>query len=196
MNFWTLCFFSLVPFHHAAVHQADLTACPDYVQILRWGEEILVRPVCAEQSGSGNESENSVCQNANSLFPEVCEEEREPVVDPYTVRKDSIRQPARLTISENEAVPLAETFSIPTVPSSNVQLAVAEENIPSISPHDSNHTASANTSASPVNESATRAPVRRPWGALTFCVFLLLLSVSANVFLGWQLVETRRMKMK
>lgn len=39
-------------------------------------------------------------------------------------------------------------------------------------------------------------PIRRPWGVLTFCVFILLLSVSANVFLGWQLIEMRNAKLK
>ncbi|MDO4574335.1 MAG: hypothetical protein Q4D98_03880 [Planctomycetia bacterium] len=35
---------------------------------------------------------------------------------------------------------------------------------------------------------------KRPWGALTFTVFLLMLSISANVFLGWQLWEKRGRK--
>lgn len=33
---------------------------------------------------------------------------------------------------------------------------------------------------------------KRPWGILTFVVFLLLLSFSTNLFLGWQLYERRK----
>ncbi|MBQ6107521.1 MAG: hypothetical protein IJK97_04860, partial [Thermoguttaceae bacterium] len=48
-----------------------------------------------------------------------------------------------------------------------------------------------------VQETApTDAPIRRPWGVLTFSIFLLLLSVSANVFLGWQLIEARLAKLR
>lgn len=237
MNFWMLCFFGLVPFHHAAVHQADLTVCPDYAQIRHWGEEILACPIYAEPLVSESDSESnpeteavtkleteldtkdSVCFKSETSAPEGGVETFEPCVDPYVVRKNSIRHPAILTISEDETVPLTGTFSsasgaragleadlplnspsslsAPSLShSSDVRLAVAEERIPSNSPVESNNTVATNASVSPAVESETLVPVRRPWGALTFCVFLLLLSVSANVFLGWQLAEARRMKMK
>lgn len=39
---------------------------------------------------------------------------------------------------------------------------------------------------------AEKSLEKRPWGVLTLVVFLLLLSISTNVFLGWQLYERRK----
>ena len=40
MNVLILCFFALVPFHNASVHEAKLTVCPDFAEVLRFENKL------------------------------------------------------------------------------------------------------------------------------------------------------------
>lgn len=237
MSFWMLCFFSLVPFHHSAVHQANLTVCPDYTQLLHWGEviqrfspeavpsnseersfqfSIEESPASSPESVSETEISGSVREIAENTSKETSrphssfasagllsvngdpDEKNQSASAQHVISSLPQSRPGPLTISEKETVPLSGVIRSSGVSSSGVQLAAAEEMIVSKSSSESVNGSASEGDARQLSsvETETLIPVQRPWGALTFCVFLLLLSLSGNVFLGWQLAETRRMKMK
>lgn len=219
MNVWVLCIFCLVPLHHAAVHDAELTVCPDYAAVLRFEKALMQFPIPRTETAISEESlipevvpELSSSEKAESVpetpaseltaqkapTPETSAPELTAAETPATIRLDEIRtfsktpEPAPLTIPETETPVLLPAAQ----PKSAVRFASVEEPVPAAEKTVPTPNASSRESAARESAAAEEVPVRRPWGVLTFCVFLLLLSLSANVFLGWQLVELRKMKLK
>ncbi|MDO4857656.1 MAG: hypothetical protein Q4A17_06910 [Thermoguttaceae bacterium] len=203
MNVFILCIFALVPFHNASVHEAKLTVCPDFAQVLRFENEIRSYKIPAE-SAAPEEETASVPETASTL-ESVLEQETasapETVSDPIPVghlepeivpelSPKPEQQITELKKAEEPATLEIPEQLVPPPPSSSgkVEFAAAEEPIGTVS-----QTPVESKTADSV---PSDVPIRRPWGILTFFIFLLLLSVSANVFLGWQLIETRMAKIK
>lgn len=199
MNVFILCIFALVPFHNASVHEAKLTVCPDFAEVLRF-ENSLESYQVPEQSTSP-EAESVLkptptpeADPAQDLVPEIVSE---PIpldqLEPEIVPENPIqlKQPVAESAPSAEPAPLEIPDSLtpkPLSPSKNVVFAGAEEPISEIQP--------VPAGASAQEAAPSDVPARRPWGVLTFFIFLLLLSVSGNVFLGWQLIEARTAKLK
>jgi len=188
MNIFILCVFALVPFHNASVHEANLTVCPDYAQTLRFQNVIASYqdPGPAPTPAPAAEPEAILVEQLEPEFvPERPAESEEKIVE----KKPAV-EPAPLEIPDE--LP-SKSFS----PSKNVQFATAEEpvpitqSLPAVQSTPAAVPVASNVAVVPADE-----PIRRPWGVLTFFIFLLLLSVSANVFLGWQLIEVRKVKLK
>ena len=149
---------------------------------------------------------------SDALMPEIVPEPTQtpsvPEAEEYA--EIPVPEPGRLPIPD----PLPPTPSAPQPLAAlpQVQFANAEEplhqasagNAPSAGtgqiPSNGQNVSDPGHSQNSVPEETSRTreeipqPIRRPWGALTLSIFLLLLSLSANVFLGWQLLELRKAK--
>ncbi|MBE6426079.1 MAG: hypothetical protein E7029_08865 [Planctomycetaceae bacterium] len=281
MNIWFLCLFSLVPFHHAGVHWAEVSVCPDYAEVLRFENTLLeyqlaqmtaaqdpqqtavpdpTAPDSTESAVSANapSTQNAPFSDSNALpetladappnalqetladappnaLQETVSETLTPEIVPEMTQASPV--PVQLPTQIPASAPYAETpvsepkeLSIPDpLPQTHaepqpladppqVQFANAEELVHRGTPqtaqdarsaqnvseqgqgarteqdHAESRYISVKEEPSERQESAPE-PIRRPWGALTLSIFLLLLSLSANVFLGWQLLELRKAKM-
>lgn len=216
MNVFILCIFALVPFHNASVHEAKLTVCPDFAEALRFENtleayqapepvnpamESVLKPTSTlapdPASAFSPETEPAPISTpepdpAPSLIPETVPEPiglLEPEIVPENPVK--LKQPVAELEKSVEPAPLEIPERLtpkPLSPSGNVVFAAAEE------PVSGNQPVPAGVNAQ--ETMPTDAPLRRPWGVLMFFIFLLMLSISANVFLGWQLIETRRAKLR
>lgn len=229
MYVWVLCFFSAIPFRHAAVHDVQMEFCPDYAAVLRFENE-LKRFSVPESTFA----EVPPAEVASDLTPEIVPDSavipapvpaQPPVPDSDSSNLASSEIPALRNASEPAGLEIPETVrngenTVTPIPvqtrKENVRFASGEEPLPtsentarnassspassgSLNPVLNSDSASVPSPASVSAASAgleTAVPVRRPWGVLTFFVFLLLLSLSANVFLGWQLAELYKLKMK
>ncbi|MCR5165263.1 MAG: hypothetical protein K6C40_14720 [Thermoguttaceae bacterium] len=119
---------------------------------------------------------NSLGQLKPEIVPEKSIELKQPIVE-----SEKAAEPAPLEIPES-------LTPKPLSPSENVVFAAAEEPIPGAQPVPAGVKAQ--------ETMPTDVPIRRPWGVLMFFIFLLMLSISANVFLGWQLIEARGAKLR
>lgn len=218
MNVFILCIFALVPFHNASVHEAKLTVCPDFAEALRF-ENTLESYQAQEPPNPALESvlkptppvENDPTQMpapkadptqtlapmadpTQNLVPEdVSELNSLEQLKPEIVPEKSIQLKQQIAEAEKapEPAPLEIPDSLtpkPLSPSGNVVFAAAEEPVPGTQPVPAGVKAQ--------ETMPPDVPIRRPWGVLMFFIFLLMLSISANVFLGWQLIETRRAKLR
>ena len=206
MNVFILCIFALVPFHNASVHEAKLTVCPDFAEVLRF-ENKLESYQAPEPVNPGLESvlNPTSTPNADPAPISTPEPDPEPILIPETIPEPighlepeivpenpiQLKQPVVVLEKPAEPAPLEIPERLtpkPFSPSRNVEFAAAEEPVSEV------QTVPAGTQTQ--ETAPTDAPIRRPWGVLTSFIFLLLLSVSANVFLGWQLIETRTAKLK
>ena len=199
MNVFILCFFALVPFHNASVHEAKLTVCPDFAEALRFANELESYQFTDQPANSEMESVLKPTPAAETDSTQILSQEtgHAPIpldqLEPEIVPENPIELKQAVVESEAHAEPapleIPERLTPkPLSPSRNVEFAAAAEPLSEVQP------APAEVK---VQETApTDAPIRRPWGVLTFSIFLLLLSVSANVFLGWQLIEARTAKLK
>ncbi len=230
MNVFILCIFALVPFHNASVHEAKLTVCPDFAEVLRFenklesyqapepvnpGMESVLKPATVPEADPAPaitpESDPApAIAPESALMPESDPApalDSEPILIPETVpepihlgqlepeivpeNSNQLKQPVAELATPAEPAPLEIPERLtpkPISPSRNVEFAAAEEPISEVQPV---------PAGVKVQETApTDVPIRRPWGVLTFSIFLLLLSVSANVFLGWQLIEARLAKLR
>lgn len=216
MNVFILCIFALVPFHNASVHEAKLTVCPDFAEVLRFENKLE----SFQAPEPGNPGLESVLKPTSTPEPDstpaftpktdpapifTSESDSEPILIPETVPEPighlepeivpenpiQLKQPVAVLEKPVEPAPLEIPERLtpkPLSPSRNVEFAAAEEPLSEVQP--------ASTGVNVQETAPTDTPIRRPWGVLTFSIFLLLLSVSANVFLGWQLIETRTAKLK
>lgn len=278
MNILIFCVFSLVPFQNAAVHEANVTVCPDYADILRFKNELAFPKMLypmeeAEPLPAGTElpelPELPAVQEVAEKLPEpenvseplpetlpetlpepVLESEREPepalvgsALEPEGKPEENtevVDAVAELPALEPEIVSEVEVdaeaekaemkLELALVPKTEPKPGVMGEGDWSQDPYwtakqeapqsvitqeperlempkqvamiptqvPTQNSVTLVTAQEPVtgNGVLSDEPIRRPWGVLTFCVFILLLSVSANVFLGWQLIEMRSAKLK
>ena len=199
MNVFILCIFALVPFHNASVHEAKLTVCPDFAEALRFENALESYQAPDQSTNSGTEAvlKPTATPEADSMLdlePEIVSEQIPPEqLEPEIVPENPIelKQPVVELERPAEPAPLVIPERLtpkPVSPSRNVEFAAAEEPLSEVQP--------APAAAKVQETTPTEAPVRRPWGVLMFFIFLLLLSASANVFLGWQLIEARLVKLR
>ncbi len=200
MYIWALCIFCVIPFHHAAVHEVETSFCPDYASILRFENQLNHCKIQNSQPVSVPEPASVPVPKNASTDRTAGNEKRAENMTQVSELTPEVVPPAALeiaSISENK-----NQEAVTPIPVQNsgksVRFASAEEPAPSDAPSTGN---GGSTDPQNVHSSenvpttatlGTPPPIQRPWGVLTFFVFLLLLSLSANVFLGWQLVETYR----
>lgn len=112
-------------------------------------------------------------------FERVPEGQASRVPMGQTAREVPLVAPALLNMDTNDAEPLQHVINEEPL------LSTVQSAKPGI-------TSEEGTRSGQEVSNAPNAQVARPWGALTFVVFLLLLSLSANVFLGWQLWDKKQ----